>query len=140
MITANLPGASFDYEALMQEIIETAQPFEEDYIVIVNLNVPDATTGDFVFTLDGAQLSELAGSTGALLQLGSPLGSVRFDADAVRSLADQADGKDVKVTISRVSDTVLASYSPISSERPSMISPSPPAGRKSRRSAAGRQP
>ncbi len=104
-ITANLPSAYFDYDSVMQEIIDLALIFgAEDYIVIVNLNVPDAETGDFEFTLDGTQLADLAGSTEALLQVGSPLGSVRFDADSVESLSAQAGTNDVTVTISQTAD------------------------------------
>ncbi len=55
IITANLPGAAFDYESLMQEIIESAQSFvDTGYIPIVNLNVPDTSANPFEFKLDGA--------------------------------------------------------------------------------------
>ena len=113
IITADLPGAAFDYESLMQEIIESAQSFvDTGYIPIVNLNVPDASTNPFEFKLDGAQLSELADSTNALLLINSPVGSVRFDADAVDSLASQAGTKDVTVKIAKVSSSELSSNYP----------------------------
>ena len=112
-ITVILPdGSTLDNDTL-QSAIETVQDFEASgYNVIVDLSFPDSQDNPFSYTMNAEQLADLAGSTEALLQLRTPLGSIRFDADAVVSLAGQAGTDDVTFTIYQLPASVIAASYP----------------------------